>query len=144
MRSIILLAGLALACAGCAGPYDAGGYYGSPAPDYGYPAPYAYGYGSSWSPGWGVGAPAPLFGGVVIGGHDRDHHDYDRFRHEDHAANFVRNDHATAHYTPRATPHVSAAAPRYQAPRAAAVPHYRAGPAPGTGINAGRNYGGPG
>jgi hypothetical protein len=82
MRRIVLVAGLALACSGCAyGPdyaYPGYGYYGG----YGYPAypaypaygSYAYGYGYPygyapyWGPAIGVGA------GVVSG------NDYDRFR----------------------------------------------------------------
>lgn len=152
MRGILLLAGLALACAGCAGPYGTG-YYGS----YGYSSPgYGYGYSSpayygsaapawDYGPGWGYGGSAPLFGGLVIGGGD---HRYDHYGHADHAVHFARADHGGAHFTPHAAPHFAAhAAPHFAAhaaPRFAARSHYRLGSAPGTGLNAGKNYGGPG
>jgi hypothetical protein len=78
MRCIILTAGLALACSGCAyGPDYYTGYSGYPAysgyPVYsGYPAypPYAYGYpGYGYVPYWG-----PSVGIGIVGGGDHDYY----------------------------------------------------------------------
>jgi len=154
MRRFLLITGLALACSGCAYGPDYGYGYGAAAYPYGYGGGYAYpsyGYGAPAyaysAPAYGYSAPyygyspGAGFNFGFFGGGDHDHHwdgdhqgDWHRWGdggHDSHGNGFQGGGFhggGQARGGPPPAPRVSAPAPRFP---------------PGTGINVGKNYGGP-
>jgi hypothetical protein len=154
MRRIILIAGLALACSGCAygpdygypgyGYYGGYGYSGYPAYGsyaYGYGLPYGYGYAPYWGPSLGVGVG-------VVGGHDNDHFRNFGNEHGFEERRFGENRGQASRPHGQAAPPVphNAPGPRLASPAPhSATPAWRYLPRPGTAPNpGGKGLGGPG